>query len=81
MGRLLWGKWSDQGGGGRDGDAGGGNGPGNIGRQGMNVRAWVGGEGEQAGQGCAWGSFPTLHYYATMKMSCAATENERNLGE
>lgn len=48
MGRLLWGKWSDQGGGG-DGDAGGGNGPGNIGREGMNIRAWVGGEGEQAG--------------------------------
>lgn len=35
----------------------------------MNIRAWVGGEGEQEGQGCSWESFPTLH--------CATTENER----
>lgn len=35
---------------------------------GVNIRAWVGGEGEQAGQGCAWQSFPTLHG-AAMEMS------------
>lgn len=58
----------------------GGNGPGNVGREGMNIRAWVGGEGEQKGQGCDWESFPTLPR-STVKMSCETTENERSFGE
>lgn len=42
----------------------------------MRIRAWVGAEGEQVGQGGAWKSFPPMHY-AIMKTSYATTKNEK----